>query len=211
MAEGTARYHAVDGSGIVQEQFNSFSIMRHQVSQAEYTACVAAQACLPLDGMRRQSKAHDLPVVGVSWLDATAYAKWLTRQTGISHRLPSYGEWVLAAGEDYKEEKPQVFDDSANPAQRWLAEYEREAMRITLTPQPLPFGSQGTNANGLLDVAGNVWEWTDSGFSPGGFCGARIAAGQHPSSLSDFVRDPIGGACSVGVPPNNLGFRLVRE
>ena len=29
--------------------------------------------------------------------------------------------------------------------------------------------------------------------------------------MSAFVSDAIGGGCSVGVPPDNLGFRLVRE
>ena len=29
--------------------------------------------------------------------------------------------------------------------------------------------------------------------------------------MSAFVRDALGGGCSVGVPPDNLGFRLVKE
>lgn len=212
IAAGTAHYQAVDASGAaIEERSDGFAIMRRQVSQAEYAACVAAQACMPLDGALREAASADLPAVGISWLDASAYAQWMTRRTGVTHRLPRYAEWVLAAGEAFEDEPPQVFDDARNPAQRWLAEYDRESRRKPLDPRPLAFGSQGRNGNGLLDVAGNVWEWTDSCVGQGEFCGIRVAAGQHPSGLSDFVRDPVSGACSVGVPPSNLGFRLVRD
>jgi hypothetical protein len=29
--------------------------------------------------------------------------------------------------------------------------------------------------------------------------------------MTGFLRDARGGGCSVGTPPDNLGFRLVRE
>lgn len=212
IAAGTAHYQATDASGVaIEEPSKGFAIMRRQVSQAEYAACVAASACMPLDGDLRQAKAPDLPAVGISWLDASAYAQWVTQSTGITQRLPTYAEWVLAAGEAFVDDQIEVFDDARNPALRWLAEYDRESQRKPRDPRPMAFGTQGSNQNGLQDVAGNVWEWTDSCLGQSDFCGIRVAAGQHPSGLSDFVRDPISGACSVGVPPSNLGFRLVRD
>ena len=42
-----------------------------------------------------------------------------------------------------------------------------------------------------------------------GNCGIRVAAGRHIAYLPDFIRDPKSGACSVGLPPANLGLRLV--
>ena len=42
-------------------------------------------------------------------------------------------------------------------------------------------------------------------------CGIFIVEGLHRAAVADFVRDPKSGGCSVGVPPANLGFRLVRE
>lgn len=208
---GSRPYPAVDASGaIIEEPSKGFSIMRRQVSQAEYAACVADGGCPPLDDELREADSPELPVTGVSWLDATAYAQWLSRRSGVNYRLPGYGEWLLAAGSAYTGEQP-LLADATNPALRWLADYERESQRQPLDPQPQPFASQGVNDQGLLGIAGNVWEWTNSCFSQGPYCGVRIAAGQHPSGLSEFVRDPISGACSVGVPPANLGFRLVRD
>ena len=42
-------------------------------------------------------------------------------------------------------------------------------------------------------------------------CGVRVAEGQHRTYVTDFIRDARAGGCAAGVPPSNLGFRLVRE
>ena len=42
-------------------------------------------------------------------------------------------------------------------------------------------------------------------------CGVRVVEGQHRAYVTDFIRDARAGGCAVGVPPDNLGFRLVRE
>jgi len=105
---------------------------------------------------------------------------------------------------------------------RWLAEYDREVARSRGRIKPAqPFGHFGVNALGISDMGGNVWEWTDTCFAshsvgalplaPRENCGVRILAGAHIAAMADFIRDPRNGACSVGLPPANLGFRLVRE
>jgi len=200
-------------------------IMKRQVSQAEYAECVRDKGCRPLDKSLRGAVAPDRPVVGVSWQDATDYAKWYSGRAGGSYRLPTYAEWLYAAGEAYKEEMRLDLYDSDNPAQRWLAEYALEAQRkVSEDAVPKPFGSFGVNAAGVQDLGGNVWEWTDtchvreyldedgnSMLPPNENCGVRVVAGSHYSLITDFIRDPKGGACSVGIPPANLGIRLVRD
>jgi hypothetical protein len=42
-------------------------------------------------------------------------------------------------------------------------------------------------------------------------CGVRVVEGQHRAYVTDFIRDAKAGGCAVGVPPDNLGFRLVVE
>ncbi len=198
------------------------SIMKHQVSQAEYAACVKAGGCKPLDGAHRGAGAPDMPAVGVSWTDASAYAAWLSARTGRRWRLPTYPEWVYAAGEAFREQAalPDAGDD---PAQRWLAEYDAQSNRQREDAEVRAFGAYGVNASGLMDMAGSVWDWTSdchavrvldapAGEADGGRnCGIRIAAGRHVAYLPDFIRDPKSGACSVGLPPANLGLRLVLD
>lgn len=204
---------------------DDFQIMKRQVSQAEYAVCVSDGACKRLDKALREAIAPDRPAVGISWRDAAAYAVWYSERTGQHYRLPTYAEWVYAAGSAYTEELIVDTSDPNDPAQRWLAEYALETQRNTVVDEtPQVFGSFGASSTGVLDMAGNVWDWTDTCHSrqyvdqdggevmpSGENCGVRVAAGKHRSYISDFIRDPKGGACSVGVPPSNLGFRLVRD
>lgn len=202
------------------------TIMKHQVSQADYALCVAEGACKPLAKNYRHATAADLPVVGVSWHDANRFATWLSARTGQNYRLPTYQEWVYAAGTAYKEDILLDAIDPANPAILWLAEYELESQRKRAVDGAVqPFGSFGVNEAGMQDMVGNVWDWTDTchvrvyldangrAVNGGGGenCGIRVVAGPHKSYITDFIRDPKGGACSVGIPPSNLGFRLVRD
>jgi formylglycine-generating enzyme required for sulfatase activity len=207
-------------SPLVTVRFNTpLTIMRHQTSSADYQRCVAAGACQALD--RGVTVAADRPVVQVSWHDADAYAAWLSKRTGEHYRLPTDEEWAFAAGSKFRDDGLPV--DESDPSRRWLARYERESDRAPADPQAHTFGSFGANENGLLDLGGNVWEWTSTCFvrtvlddagsalSKNSNCGVRIAQGQHRSYVTDFIRDARAGGCAAGLPPSNLGFRLVRE
>ena len=213
---------AVDGPKAEEVVSRPVTIMKYQVNTLDYDACVAESAC-PARESATPSRA-DMPVTGVSHDDATAYAGWLSEQTGALWRLPDDRELAFAAAEDFPDDALGVDADSGNPALRWLADYEREAARKrSRDPEPLPYGSFGENGHGLADFAGNVWEWTTTcnrkvTLAGGGLtasasesCGIYIASGKHRSPLSSFIRDPKSGGCSVGTPPDNVGFRLVRD
>lgn len=196
-------------------------IMRYQVTVADYAHCVAAGACKRLD---RRAARGDLPATGVSHGDATDYAAWLSRETGMSWRLPTDREWAHAAGSRFIDDAQGYDPDETNPARRWLANYEREAARKSAgSPAPRPVGSFGANEHGIHDMAGNVWEWTQSclrrvaldaagsTISETTNCGIYVVEGQHRAMMTSFIRNPKSGGCSAGTPPDNLGFRLVRE
>lgn len=42
-------------------------------------------------------------------------------------------------------------------------------------------------------------------------CGVRVVQGAHHTYMTDYIRDPRTGGCAAGVPPANLGFRIVVE
>ncbi len=196
-------------------------IMALPVSAGDWMACVKAGACSLPDGPVAQP---ELPVTGVSWIDATAYADWISTQRGERWRLPSDAEWAQAAAELFRDDALGVATDPGNPAVRWLAEYSVEAARSRdLDREIRPVGSLNVNSLGVHDIGGAVWEWTSTCLRRGELdasgaiaghsesCGIYIAEGLHRAAVIDFVRDPKSGGCSVGVPPANLGFRLVRE
>lgn len=112
----------------------------------------------------------DHPVVNITWNDAVAMCKWLSKTEGRIYRLPSEAEWEYAgrAGTKthyYTGDDPQsllsagnVFDaDTAKNWQQWakFALAGRDGFPFTA-----PVGSFAPNAFGLYDIHGNAWEWT---------------------------------------------------
>nr|GAJ33176.1 hypothetical protein BDOA9_0123710 [Bradyrhizobium sp. DOA9] len=194
-------------------------IMRNQVASSDYQLCVQDGACRALD--RDVAIAPDRPAVQVSWHDAEAYAGWLSRKTGHHYRLPGDEEWAFAAGSRFRDDAVPV--DASDPSKRWISRYERESERDISDTAAHRFGKFGPNEHGVEDLAGNVWEWTATCFvrsrvdvsgNPGPAtvnCGVRVAEGAHRAYVTDFIRDARAGGCAQGVPPANLGFRLVRE
>lgn len=193
------------------------AIMTHNVSSTDYQACVHDGGCRALD--RDVAIALDRPAVQVSFHDAQAYAAWLSRRTGETWRLPTDEEWAFAAGSRFADDGLPADGD---PSRRWLARYAREAAADEATGTRA-FGAFGINENGLLDLSGNVWEWTTTCFvravlddadrtiRQNANCGVRVAEGAHRAYVTDFIRDARAGGCASGTPPTNLGFRLVRE
>ena len=167
---------------------------RYEVTVGEYRAFVSATGggaddCFGYswrDPGFPQTDRH--PVTCVSWDDAQAYVSWLSRRTGPAYRLPTEAEWERAAA-------------GSQPGCDRLG-------RGTQPDGTCPVGSYGTNAAGLSDMVGNLWEWTSDCWE--GNCGRRVLRGGSWFNAAETlrpgarVRNPTAGRSDGG------GFRVSR-
>ncbi len=132
---------------------------KYEVTQRQYRL---AMGQLPKD---QPAPDDDLPVVNVSFEDATTFCNQLGKADGKHYSLPSKEEWLSVAGLTTAEAPDawQILGD------RGLLDKEVTGWK-TATPwlKPAHGGSRGAQANGVCDLFGNVREW-DAGKESTGF------------------------------------------
>lgn len=147
-----------------QVELPSFLIAKTPVTTAQYYQFVEDTGRpVPFDWTSDAYllRTQDFPVVYVSYYDAVAYCEWLTKKlhfslpVGAEVSLPTELEWEAAARWPYGHLHPwgDVFDRTqCNALSGGLA-------RVVSCGR---FSPDGNTAAGLLDMIGNVWEWTES-------------------------------------------------
>jgi len=137
-----------------------------------------------------QTKAFDhYPVVGVSWLQARAYANWRTktsatllarnntlRHSALYYSLPTEAQWQYAASggaspddkEALKKNAVLTYKDKKSKKDKLLVNYKQSEGQYTEDGSTftLPVKSYAPNTFGLYNMNGNVAEWTLDAFSP---------------------------------------------
>lgn len=177
-----------------------FDIDNNLVTVAEYTHCVEEQMCpapasdQPTCNLGHADRANH-PMNCVNYTQAAAYCH------AKGERLPNEDEWEFAA-RGGPEERTYPWGNAEPAAQLcWSG--------ITKRDGTCPVGSFAPGAFGLHDMAGNVWQWTGSAFSPERKDARVCRGGGWPDARALDFR----GAYRVAHAPSNrdsdLGFRCV--
>jgi len=140
------------------------------------------------------------PVVLVSHGDAMAYAAWLSARTGRVWRLPTALEWEKAARGPDGRRFP--WGDRFDPA---LLNSHDAGPFDTLPVGGFPAGA---SVYGVLDAAGQVFEWTASPGNPGRFL---VKGGSWDDRGCGVCRPAARHARPAGIRHILIGFRLVAE
>ena len=157
------------------------------------------------------------PVVNVSWNDAVAFCKWLSKKEGKTYRLPTEAEWEYAcrAGTTtryYSGDDPETLAKVGNVADAALkAKFPDWKYTIKASDGYVftaPVGKFKPNAFGLYDMHGNAWQWCADWYGEEYYCASRpqtTQPAQIPEITVSFVAVPGTAAPSIVVLPNASG------
>ncbi len=180
----------------------TFQLAKTLVTKAQYKACVDAGNCVvPSCNWPAATGEENLPVVCVSWPEAKKFSEWL------GGRLPSESEWEYAARSSGKD---------------WKYPWGNEAMtceRVVTggcnsSAEPVCSKPEGNTQQGLCDMTGNVWGWTQDWYHSL-YNGAPTdgSAWETPTGSERVFRggswyDDEGDACAAGRGAGDPNGRL---
>ncbi|MBI2825824.1 MAG: SUMF1/EgtB/PvdO family nonheme iron enzyme [Planctomycetia bacterium] len=159
---------------------------------------------------RYDEQRADHPVVGVSWYEAAAYARW------VGKRLPSDPEWVKAGA------WPVPISATSRIQRKYPWGNAMDRARCNLWGSgpgktvPVTSYVEGVSIGGVHQLIGNVWEWTTSSFGGGTWHGQDLSLPMPMKSLRGGAFDTYfeSQACcqfQSGDTPvarkHNVGFR----
>lgn len=159
-----------------------YYLSKTEVSRREYAEFVrATQHDAPADwnGDEPPANTEEIPVTSVNYRDAVDYCNWLTekRRDAFSYRLPTEAEWEFAArgsgaGQPGKPLNLYPWGDDWQPGNANTKEARLEhTQNVTANPQ-------GASPFKVLNLAGNVYEWTSTDFT------------HYPGSDQETPREP---------------------
>jgi formylglycine-generating enzyme required for sulfatase activity len=205
-----------------------FFIGRYEVTNSQYRKFRPDHNSGSYEGNNLND--NNQPVTSVTWNDAAEYAKWLSKKSGRSFRLPTEAEWEYVArggnnGRNYWGDNPDIACKNANGADLtakkqwsdWTTTECSDSYKVSA-----PVGSFQPNGYGVHDIMGNAWEWTNDWYdaeyyfeSPGKnpqgpkYGKLKIPRGGGWMNASECVRVADRNGFLPNFSINFLGFRLV--
>jgi len=194
----------------------SFMVSVYEVTFAEYDRFATATGRNKPKSSGWDRKTH--PVFEVSWDDALAYTRWLSKQTGKHYRLLSEAEWEYVARAGTTTSFWWGTRAGAGNAHCFDCKSDFS------TSKPARVGTYKPNAFGVYDTAGNLFEWVhdcyhrnyqdapdDGSVWGGGDCNVRVVRGGSYGSPADSMRVENRQTFKSGKGQYNVGIRVARD
>ena len=139
----------------------------------------------------------DLPVVGVAWWSAYAFAKW------VGGRLPTLEEWRTTASGSGKNIYP--WGNNREDRQQFIAQNKQASIQACAS------NALDLTASGVNDMAGNVSEWSHDIARIGDGYGFTIAGGNYMLPADKTSKITQYTSADPEYRSVALGFRVVRD
>jgi formylglycine-generating enzyme required for sulfatase activity/uncharacterized caspase-like protein len=206
-----------------------FAASATEITWGQINTCIAAGGCVgneASDATRSdQWQQSGLPVINITWGEATAYIDWLnTRVEGEPYRLLSEAEWEYAARAGTK--TPFHTGETLTDAQANFnaSRVYNDSPRGTWLRRPMPAGYYPPNAFGLHEMHGNVSEWiadcsvrsylgrfgTATLYDEPG-CRTRAVRGGSWEKVPSYVRSAFRDGFPDTGRDDGIGFRVARD
>lgn len=187
----------------------AFAIDRTEVTAQAYSRCVAAGKCQKPAGQPDAAAESGLPAVGVSFVDAAAYCAF------VGKRLPTEPEWEKAARGPHGSRYPwgDTFECGRGNFGNFAG--DGRCAEDGAPGKPTAVGSfpQGASSYGVLDLAGNVWEWVEGryNYAPLARPELRVLRGGGCCSIYGLPRSSDRLALPATYRDVDIGFRCARS
>jgi formylglycine-generating enzyme required for sulfatase activity len=187
---------------------DSYWIYKFEVTNSQYRDCIDSGTCL---GNVEDYTQDSYPVVSLTWHEATNYCEW------AGGRLPTEAEWEKAA----RGEGMNIYPWGNTSPNCILANYSG----CVGGPDQVGSYPNGASPYGVLDMAGNVWEWIADWYDPdyynqsgntnnpltSSYTGQKVIRGGSWGLGGNQLRASFRGSFYPDDSYNNIGFRCVLD